>query len=75
MKTNRYSANCCQCGGRVAAGAGTLEKEGRRWRVAHLACNAENGPAVAVIQIGNQQFTQNYGGRCEDAPCCGCCSI
>lgn len=27
------------------------------------------------IQIGGQDFYRNKRGRCEDAPCCGCCTI
>ena len=28
-----------------------------------------------VIGIGGKEFYRNKGGRCEDAPCCGCCTI
>jgi len=37
--------------------------------------------AVDTIALGNQYtgtykvFTRNARGRCEDAPCCGCCTI
>lgn len=27
------------------------------------------------IVIGGQSFYRNKRGRCEDAPCCGCCTI
>ena len=26
------------------------------------------------FNIGGQEFYQNKQGRCEDAPCCGCCN-
>ena len=28
-----------------------------------------------VIEIGGNTFYRNKAGRCEDAPCCGCCTI
>ena len=28
-----------------------------------------------VIRIGSREFIRNVRGRCEDAPCCGCCTI
>ena len=28
-----------------------------------------------VFQLGNKEFYRNKAGRCEDAPCCGCCTI
>jgi hypothetical protein len=33
---------------------------------------ARNG--IAVLRSGSSVVTQNRRGRCEDAPCCGCCS-
>ena len=28
-----------------------------------------------VISFGDRTFYRNRAGRCEDAPCCGCCTI
>jgi len=28
-----------------------------------------------VFNIGGREFYRNKAGRCEDAPCCGCCTI
>jgi hypothetical protein len=28
-----------------------------------------------TIQFGDRVFYRNRAGRCEDAPCCGCCTI
>lgn len=40
---------------------------------------AELQPAADTITFcgehGPQHFTRNRAGRCEDAPCCGCCTI
>jgi len=83
MTTNKYSAPCASCGARVPANAGTLSKRGRRWVVRHAAgaCGSAPAPAVAHARFyggrGPGSYVdvfQNTSGRCEDAPCCGCCS-
>lgn len=28
-----------------------------------------------VFRFGNNEYYRNKAGRCEDAPCCGCCTI
>ena len=28
-----------------------------------------------VFNIGGREYYRNKKGRCEDAPCCGCCTI
>jgi len=28
-----------------------------------------------ILQIGGREYLRNKQGRCEDAPCCGCCTI
>jgi len=28
-----------------------------------------------ILQIGGREYYRNKKGRCEDAPCCGCCNI
>ena len=28
-----------------------------------------------TVQFGDRVFYRNKAGRCEDAPCCGCCTI
>jgi hypothetical protein len=44
--------------------------------VAHLACNDAKSPRVISIYspVSGNSWTQNSRGRCEDAPCCGCCT-
>ena len=37
---NRFPGPCEHCGGTVASKAGTCERVGRRWIVAHLDCDA-----------------------------------
>ncbi len=72
---NRYAGTCVVCGNRVPATAGTLQRDGRRWLVSHLACSEQGGAAIVVTRFSNgDERIQNRRGRCEDAPCCGCCS-
>lgn len=28
-----------------------------------------------VFNLGGKEYYRNKAGRCEDAPCCGCCTI
>lgn len=73
MSTNRYPAHCYYCGNRVPAQSGSLFRSGRLWKVAHTSC--ERGERVSTVVIGGTEYTRNARGRCEDAPCCGCCTI
>lgn len=72
---NRYAGPCTECGGRVPAKGGELFKDGTKWRVRHLAC--ANGPEVVSYYFAatGNSGTINRRGRCEDAPCCGCCTL
>lgn len=43
---------------------------------AYLAARTRSDGRVShVFNIGGQEFCRNKRGRCEDAPCCGCCTI
>jgi len=35
----------------------------------------DSGTVSEVITMGGKEYYRNKGGRCEDAPCCGCCTI
>ncbi len=73
--TNRYAAACVTCGATVPAHGGSLTKQGRRWVVRHLACE-DGQPAVIEVRFSSgATMIQNRRGRCEDAPCCGCCTF
>lgn len=74
MAANRYPAECAVCANTVPANGGTLTRRGRGWRVTHLAC-ADGTPAVMSVTLNSGvTITRNARGRCEDAPCCGCCN-
>lgn len=72
---NKYPAQCSTCGATVPANGGTVKRNGRRWEVYHLACEQKGEAAVSTFVIGGKEYTRNKRGRCEDAPCCGCCTI
>ncbi len=73
---NKFPTKCCYCKGTVAAGAGNIWRWKGRWIGAHLACKEAKKPAVTTIYFPSTGTTlyQNSNGRCEDAPCCGCCN-
>lgn len=60
--TNKYPGQCTCCGYTVRAGSGKVIKVNGKWTVKHENCETEEKPT----------FKQRFG-RCEDAPCCGCC--
>ena len=75
MVVNKFGGTCDTCGSPVPALGGTIERHGRRWKVYHLACKS-GSPSVIAIQFNSDEVhTRNVNGRCEDAPCCGCCTI
>jgi hypothetical protein len=73
---NKYPGKCLYCGGHVAKNAGNCFKQGAKFVVAHLACNDAKSPRVTTFYspVSGWSGTQNSRGRCEDAPCCGCCT-
>ena len=77
MAYNKYAGPCHFCGNRVAAKAGQLlGKKAGRWAVAHLSCADTGKPEVVEVYFPStgSRVYQNARGRCEDAPCCGCCT-
>jgi hypothetical protein len=68
---NKYPGICSICGTRVRVGSGFARKKDGRWVVDHADC--ANSPITIRFQSG-ETMTQNRNGRCEDAPCCGCCT-
>ena len=73
MTPNKYQAPCGACGAVVAPHAGYVYRGRHRWIVRHLSCT--DRPSVMTIRTNSGTYTRNSNGRCEDAPCCGCCTI
>ena len=75
---NRYPGQCVQCHEYVPSGLGTVTKRGRVWRIECNACTGrmpEESGLVCVKLSSGWTGTRNARGRCEDAPCCGCCTF
>lgn len=73
---NRYAGTCSICGRAVPPSGGQVTRRGRRWTVAHLACAKAGREQVHTVRFASgETFIRNVQGRCEDAPCCGCCTI
>ncbi len=77
---NRYRGTC-PCGEEVAPGMGTTYKNGRRWVVVCAECEPREhvtgprSPRTITTRFSSGAVVyRNAKGRCEDAPCCGCCS-
>lgn len=69
----RYPGTCAATGRRINPG-----DEIRRTRTGYVLTTAapDTGRYVSdVFNIGGREFYRNKRGRCEDAPCCGCCTI
>ena len=81
---NRFATRCTKCRKRIAPRAGYAVKIGRRWIGECANCNtsealnpcaADRDHPLLVTRFNSGAVVyQNRGGRCEDAPCCGCCS-
>lgn len=74
MSVNRYKAPCAVCGNQVPANGGKLVRKARGWVPVHLACESGQPGVVSYTFSSGETVTQNRDGRCEDAPCCGCCT-
>jgi len=73
---NKYTANCVMCYQSAPAGTGTLKKRHGRWAVVCGECIPTGDSTSYVVQFSSgESYTRNRRGRCEDAPCCGCCTI
>lgn len=85
-RVNREQATCVICGLPVPALGGvewdcpaeTERDMGEPFelRTAHLSCRVTGRPEVVAVRnfAGEVVGIVNRTGRCEDAPCCGCCS-
>jgi hypothetical protein len=73
---NKHPIRCCYCKAEVPAGGGNIWRWRGRWYGAHLACKREKRAEVSTVYFPSTgtELHFNRNGRCEDAPCCGCCS-
>ena len=80
----KYSGTCKHCGGGIAKGEQIEWSKGQG--ASHADCarmratkrTPMTGARVHTVQFNGGDstvYTRNANGRCEDAPCCGCCTI
>jgi hypothetical protein len=81
--TARFAGACRRCGGEIAVG--DTIRFGGRGLTYHLAADCGTtlidvgyGPprrvSTAYFPSTGETIYRNARGRCEDAPCCGCCT-
>lgn len=73
--TARFPGDCRGCRGPITPG--DLIVNLGRGRNYHVNCNDPGGSEVIEFYFpstGNRAY-RNRKGRCEDAPCCGCCTF
>lgn len=69
--TARYNGRCASCNQRIGRGETIVYDRSRR-SAYHPACHA-SGVDYTIFASGEVSY-RNRNGRCEDAPCCDCCS-
>jgi hypothetical protein len=69
----RYPGTCARTGRPIQPGDRILFHG--RGQAVLLARSSSPTPVSDHYVIGGQSFYRNKRGRCEDAPCCGCCTI
>jgi hypothetical protein len=68
----RYHSKCAKTGAAIRPGDTIAFTRARR---PILMQKMHNDGVSDVISFGDNTFYRNKNGRCEDAPCCGCCTI
>ena len=72
----RFASTCGACGTRIAKGSPIAYRPG--FLANHETCGNPTTPGAPRRGAGRSRtFVDRSGrfyGRCEDAPCCGCCS-
>lgn len=70
----RYAGVCADTGAAIRSGD-TIRYD-RATKRSVLVSKAADGKYVSdVFRTSGGTFFRNKKGRCEDAPCCGCCTI
>jgi len=71
--TAKYPGHCKKTGARILAG--DLIQWSKAGAVLLKRAAAGVNSITLIGDQGPKTFYQNIRGRCEDAPCCGCCTI
>lgn len=68
----RFPGRCARTGRAIKPGDVISFTSARK---AVLVQQQHNDNVSDTVQFGDRVFYRNRNGRCEDAPCCGCCTI
>jgi len=71
----RFPGKCARTGRAIRPGDVITFTAGRKAVLVQQQHNAGADNVSDVIAFGDRVFYRNRAGRCEDAPCCGCCTI
>lgn len=66
----RYPGTCARTGRAIRPGDVITFNNARKPVLVQQQHNVSD-----TVQFGDRTFYRNRNGRCEDAPCCGCCTI
>jgi hypothetical protein len=67
----RYPGRCAATGARIKPGSTIYYDPATKRATLAPVLNS----ITFIGEHGPSHFTRNSRGRCEDAPCCGCCTI
>jgi hypothetical protein len=71
----RYHSKCAKTGAAIRPGDTINFTVSRRPILVSRAQETVSDVFVFSGEDGSRAFYRNKNGRCEDAPCCGCCTI
>ena len=71
MRMNAKYAGICSATGRPFSAGDLIDYNKAKKRAVLVAENK----AIEIRFASGATFYRNARGRCEDAPCCGCCTI
>lgn len=71
----RFPGKCARTGRAIRPGDVITFTSARKPVLVQQQHNAGSDNVSDTVQFGDRTFYRNRAGRCEDAPCCGCCTI
>lgn len=74
----KYPGKCARSGQAIRPGDVISFTAARRPVLVSTRTHAHGGVSDVFVfsgEDGSRAFYRNKAGRCEDAPCCGCCTI
>lgn len=73
--TARFPGVCYRTGRPIRPGDRIMFHGRGRAVLLARSSSAATAPVSDTYTFGDRTFYRNARGRCEDAPCCGCCTI